>query len=170
LEHFTRFDEFDDLKISPDGKTLALTTGHNGRAELTCIGLGDNKVSGRLGMGEGYEVAAFDWLSPAQLVYTTNRPRYREVKPRTSALMFTADNRCRNPARIYGDRGRYYSASDKLRGQESDRATPRFLSAVKSNPNQAMIAEHPWRTKAEGVYYNDPDAVPRIGLWIPLAQ
>jgi len=168
VEHFTRPDAFIGPKISPDGRVVAFTIGQNGRSDLACLGLGGYKVEGRLSTGEGYEVEAFEWVSPRHLVFTTKRPRdfeaEPEAEPRSSAMMFTTDGRCEKTRLIYGNRTPPEETGSKLRGPELDRSTPRFLGRVKSDSDWVMITEHPWRSEPEGYYYNDPDAIPRIAL------
>ena len=46
LEHFTRHDEFGDVKISPDGEYLAMTAGRYGRSAIAFVRRSDRKVVG----------------------------------------------------------------------------------------------------------------------------
>ena len=165
LEDFTRSEEFGDSKISPDGKHLAFTTGKNGRERLVCAGLRDTMSAGAIKMAGNYEISEFHWVSPTHLVYFTNRTLFGEVQPRPSAEMFSVDNRCQTPRKIYGFHDQSRTTGTRLPERaEADEATPRFLSALPSNPDTVLVAEHAWRKRADLVYYNDPDAIPRMLL------
>src|SRR5688572_8364822 len=69
IEHFTRFDEFSGLKISPDGEFVALRTGKHGRSALLFVDLKNKKIVSGVRAPENGEIAEYYWISPTRLVY-----------------------------------------------------------------------------------------------------
>ena len=84
IEAFTRFDEFGGLKISPDGKFVAVLGGAEGASQLTFIDLDDSKMVGGVGTsGDSHaKIRAYRWLGPNRLMFTMLRSSPSRVTPR----------------------------------------------------------------------------------------
>jgi dipeptidyl aminopeptidase/acylaminoacyl peptidase len=80
IEHFARWDEFGGIKISPDGKYLALLTGDGARTTLAFVDLQNGKVDSAVHTQHGSEIYSFRWLSPGRILAMTGR-RYSELLP-----------------------------------------------------------------------------------------
>jgi dipeptidyl aminopeptidase/acylaminoacyl peptidase len=87
LEHFTKFDEFGGVKISPDGEFIAVLSGAEGRSRLVFIDLDNNKVvSGVATDGDSYsKIHTYRWLGPHRLIYTMQGSSPSRATPRRSS-------------------------------------------------------------------------------------
>jgi dipeptidyl aminopeptidase/acylaminoacyl peptidase len=90
LRSFTRFEEFGGLKISPDGKSMALLAG-NGRTTIAFIDVASNAVQYAIAAPEHFGIDEFHWISPTRLLVTINH-RYSELmEPSPSGRAFAIE-------------------------------------------------------------------------------
>jgi dienelactone hydrolase len=78
LDSFTRFESFGGLKVSPDGKFLAMLMTQDGRSTLVFLDLENNKVDNSISAPENRVIDDFRWISPTRLLMTFAR-RYSEL-------------------------------------------------------------------------------------------
>nr|PZN75544.1 MAG: hypothetical protein DIU56_16075 [Pseudomonadota bacterium] len=69
LDHFTRYDEFGTIEISPDGKFLAFTSGRFGTTQLSFIQLDPLKGVAGVKAVEGFEFYDFHWVSDERVIH-----------------------------------------------------------------------------------------------------
>lgn len=90
VRSFTRFEEFGGIKISPDGKSMAMLTG-NGRTTIAFLDIASNTVGYAIAAPANYGIDEFDWISPTRLLVTINR-RYSELmEPYPSGSAFAIE-------------------------------------------------------------------------------
>jgi dipeptidyl aminopeptidase/acylaminoacyl peptidase len=107
LEAFTRFDEFGGVKISPDGKFLALQmrrdspTPHLSHTGISLIDLENRKVEKTIEGIPDLEIHDFRWLSPTRLLLMTSQRSSELSAPDATnyALAIERDGRYRQ--RLY---------------------------------------------------------------------
>src|ERR1044071_8699580 len=145
LDHFTRPDEFADLKLSPDGGHLAFTTSKDGRTILVCAVLGDSKSSGGIRMPDRSQITEFHWVSPTRLIYFTQQVRNAAGLTGTAEI-FSVDHECQKPLKLH-DLG------------DAAAARPKFLGRIASQPDMVLIAEHRARTKGASLTYDNPNTL-----------
>jgi len=107
IEHFTRFDEFGGVKISPDGKFLALQTRQDvhkpltSHTAITFIDIEKRKAEATIAGAPGLEIADYRWLSPTRLLLTTSQ-RYTELSaPGATNYALAIDRDGRFRQRLY---------------------------------------------------------------------
>jgi dipeptidyl aminopeptidase/acylaminoacyl peptidase len=93
LEHFTKFDEFGGVTISPDGKFVAVLSGEQGSSQLAFIDLDDKKIVNSVGTdGDSHaKIRAYRWLGPSRLIFTLRRSSPSRVTPRRSTEIYAID-------------------------------------------------------------------------------
>jgi dienelactone hydrolase len=69
VEAFTRFDLFAGMKISQDGKAIAVLGGEQGRSRLTFIDLVDKKVVSGVSTHGRERIGTYQWIG-GQVIYT----------------------------------------------------------------------------------------------------
>jgi hypothetical protein len=161
LEHFTRFDEFSGLKISPDGEFVAVLTGKYGRSAILFMELKSKKGVSSIRVPEDCEIDEYHWISPTRMVYTIAQRQRENVRPTPTGEIFAINRDGSSARQLYGYRAEQSSMDTRLAARKASYATPEILSALKKDPDHILIAEYPWRNAGNAWYFN-PDAKPLI--------
>ena len=163
IEQFTKFDEFGTVKVSPSGDFIAVTSGRNGRSQLSFIDLKERKGVGGIRTTEGTEIDDFHWVSATRLIYMLAERDYRIKQPVPTGEIFAIDRDGKNHQLVYGYRAGQSSTGTHLKVREASYASADLISALKADDENILIAEHPWRLK--GSYWRyDRDARPKVLL------
>ena len=72
VEHFSRSNQFADVRISPDGKHLAAITRHEGRRSLAFMKTDTLDPVGAMRFQSSEEVGSFWWANNERLVIEVN--------------------------------------------------------------------------------------------------
>jgi dipeptidyl aminopeptidase/acylaminoacyl peptidase len=161
LEHFTKFDEFSGLKISPDGEFVALRTGKYGRSALLFIDIKNKKLVSGIRATENGEIDEYDWISPTRLVYTLAERSPGLMQPRRTGEIFAINRDGGSTRQLYGYRAEQSTIDTHLPTRKASYASPELLSTLKKDDDHILIAEYPWRN-AGAVWLYNPDAKPLI--------
>jgi dipeptidyl aminopeptidase/acylaminoacyl peptidase len=161
IEQFTRFDEFGTVKISPDGQHLAMTTGRYGRGAIVFLNLAKKAFVGGMRADDPYEIDEFHWVSPERVVFTIAERRGALATPGLTGEIFAIDVTGARQLCIFGYRAGQMSTGTHMKVRQTSYASADIISTIKSDPDNILIAELPW--KEDGLYWRyDPDARPRV--------
>jgi dienelactone hydrolase len=161
IEHFTRFAEYGAMKVSPDGKFMAVGTGRFGGELLMFIDLDKKASVFGVKAREGFEVAGFDWISDTRVVYYPAM-RWPGNNFATPTGEFTAiDRDGKRQAVIYGARFANRLETAYVRQQPSSLASATVVSMLRNDASSILITEQPWR-EGRRFYYENRDAIPTI--------
>ena len=161
IEHFTKFDEFGGVKISPDGQFIAVLTGKYGRSTIVFTDLKAKKITSGIRTPDDCEIDEFHWISPTRLIYMIAQRQPGRVRPTPTGEIFAINRDGSGSRRLYGYRAGESSLDTHIKKREASYATPELLSALEKDPDHILIAEYPWRGVTSGWVYN-PDAKPLI--------
>jgi dipeptidyl aminopeptidase/acylaminoacyl peptidase len=161
VEYFTRYDELGGFKISPSGEYVAYMTGKYGRSMVAVLSLQEKKIIGGVRCPDSFEIYDFDWVSRTRLIYRIAERQAGMAKPTVTGEILAMDFDGGRQKLIYGYRAGDEPTATSLRGHEASYATPEIISPLKGDDKNILIAEHPWRHRADGWYY-DPDAKPTV--------
>ena len=161
LEHFTRFDEFSGLKISPDGEFIALRTGKYGRSALLFIDLKNKKIVSGVRAPEDGEIDEYYWISPTRLIYMLAQRQSGRIRPTPTGEIFAINRDGGSNRQLYGYRAEESTLDTHLPTRKASYATPELLSSLKKDADNILIAEYPWRNVGNVWQYN-ADAKPLI--------
>lgn len=162
VEEFARFDEFQAIKISPDGATVAALLSRKGDSLLSTINIADGQVLGTLG-DEKFEFADFEWVSDTRLIYMMAEHIAELKQPVLTGEMFAIDRDMTHQMMVYGFRAGTLATGTIIKGREASRAIPAIVSTLRDNDRKILISEQKWREGAL-VYYFDPDSKPALAL------
>lgn len=161
LDHFTRHDEFGTIKISPDGRSLAMTAGRYGRSELRIIDRENKAILSVSRAPEWMEIGEFHWVSPNRLIYFIAVRHSGLVAPVPTGEIFGMDRDGGRHNFIYGYRAGQLPTTRARRAREDTYATPELMSTLRNDDDRVLIAETPWRIGV-GYAWDDPDSRPRL--------
>lgn len=144
ISAFTRFDLFDGMKLSPDGRFIALLGGEHGLSQLMFIDLDDRKVVSGVRTHGYVKIDTYRWIGSSRLIYTLqgNRASWSELLVYDSIFAIDRDGTAHR--RIYKHAG-----------------SAQLLRTSGRNPRELVVAEYPLRYAAPFHYLN-PLGIARI--------
>jgi hypothetical protein len=137
IEEFTRFDEVGTVKISPDGKHLALTTGRYGRGALVFVSLEKKAPVGGMRADDPYEIDEFYWASNERVIFTISQ---RFGSNATPSEIFAMDIDGNHSQLIYGYRAGEQSTGTHMRVRDTSYASAELVSTLKNDDKHVLIA------------------------------
>ncbi len=161
IEHFTKFDEFGGVKISPDGEFIAVLTGKYGRSTILFTDLKAKKIVSGIRTPEDCEIDEYHWVSPTRLIYTIAQRQRGNRWPTPTGEIFGINRDGSGSRQLYGYRAGQSTLDTHIKKREASYATPELLSSLKKDPDHVLIAEYPWIEISSGWRFN-PDAKPLI--------
>lgn len=161
IEHFTKYDEFNSPRLSPDGTRVAYLTGKYGRSILAVINTADKKLVGGGRCPEGLQILDFDWKSNSRIVYQLAERQPGMVQPSATGELAAINFDGKGQSLIYGYRAGERQTGTNLKVRQASYATAELISPLLSDEKNILIAEYPWREGASYWYY-DRDAKPTV--------
>ena len=73
LTGFVKRDQFDNIKLSPNGDYYAASVPAEDRSGLVIVRRADNKVTATYSIGSDTYIADFDWVDPQRVLFGTSR-------------------------------------------------------------------------------------------------
>jgi dipeptidyl aminopeptidase/acylaminoacyl peptidase len=161
IEHFTRFDEFGTIKISPDGEYIAMTTGGPGDSAIAFVDLSGKQPLAGVQGGHRVEIRDFHWVSNTRLVYAIARSWPGINTPGGTGRLFAIDRDGSHHEQIYGQRWDEVQTGRIIKLPPSNFGAATVVSALKRDEQHILVTERPWRLRA-GWLWADPDANPTV--------
>jgi dipeptidyl aminopeptidase/acylaminoacyl peptidase len=160
LEKFTKYDDYRNVKVSPDGAYIAAVTGSG--TLLGFMNLADRKLI-TCKMPEGFEITEFHWVSPTRLIYMIGEKELGYAFASNTGEIFGIDRDGTRLAYLYGYRAEYGTRATRATVTKESLATPYLVRTHKHDGTRFLVAEHPWREFIESHQIGpDPEAAPRI--------
>lgn len=159
VEYFTNALDVGEMKISPDGKYIAFTTGEDGNKFLVFVSLDERKVTASIQAEADVRIYDFHWVSPTRAIYM-----YTKRLPGRFAYgggVVRAVNRDGSQHDVIYSYSGEKSTGQLVRARASNPATADFVSALRRDDRYILITETPWQLRND-TWYSDPDAHPRI--------
>ncbi len=135
---YARFDEFDDVRISPDGSYLAAgVNDDNGQRSVVIIDLKSRKVTAKSSFSKRTRPGEFFWANKTRLIIAlnTNLGYYDDPIPTGDLYAVNADGK--QAAMIYGYRA-------NARKSKRVRAGATLLNVLKDDPKHILITVIPF--------------------------
>jgi len=161
VDHFTRHDEFGTIKISPDGRSLAMTAGRYGRSEVGTFDLEKMAPISGARAPEWMEIDEFHWVSANRLIYLIAERQSDLVVPVPTGEIYGIDRDGGRHSIIYGYRAGQPQTGTHRKVRENTYATPELVSALRNDDDSVLIAEFPWRVGTSHAEY-DLDSKPNL--------
>jgi dienelactone hydrolase len=160
LEHFTRDDEWGEVKISPDGDFYAATTGKRGREHVVFIDRKAERIVSSAGAFNG-EISNFDWISPTRVLYSILEYWPDRVGPIGTGELYAIDRDGKRHQRLFGVRSGELSIGTYMKRRKAELSSGSLLTTLRDDPEHILIVERPWQVglmQARGT----PDARPVV--------
>jgi dipeptidyl aminopeptidase/acylaminoacyl peptidase len=145
IADFTRYDELGTIKISPDGKFVAMTAGRGGSELLLFIDLETRQPVHGVRSRTRTEIAHFEWISPTRVIYQIAEVYRGRSYPTLTGEIGAIDRDGKQHRFIYGYRAGEQTTGTNIRRRESSLASPEVVSQLRGNDREILITEQPWR-------------------------
>lgn len=176
VEDFSRHSEFHNVKISPDGKHLAVLINTDGRKTLTFLDSKTFEVTFSLGGEAKDQVASYYWVNDERVIIQVERVRGALAKPVSYGELFAVNFDGRKKQMIYGYRAKKPTGhggflldilqDDKkhvlIRQQALSRRTDVLPEVVKLNVYSGRARKVKRAPIAYSQFLIDHDGVPRF--------
>ncbi|MDE0422803.1 MAG: S9 family peptidase [Gammaproteobacteria bacterium] len=144
VDHFTRYPDYEQARISPTGKYLAVTTKMDDFEYLTVIELARNQILYRTHFGKNWDIADFHWATAERILV---QPAVR-IPGRTDFSFLTGEiyglNADGGDAAVlfgYGDRG---GLAARVGRTKRTRAFAEILHMLPDQPRHVLIGTTPF--------------------------
>jgi dipeptidyl aminopeptidase/acylaminoacyl peptidase len=161
IEFFTRRDELGTIKISPDGETIAMTLSDKERSVLAFVRLSDHKIIGGVKAPDPFQMGRFHWISKNRVIYFITERHIGLKQPVPTGEIFAVNSDGSKNVMLYGYRNGEGESYDYFRRKQSTYATAKLISELRNDDENILIAEYPWRQRAN-YWSEDRDAQPMI--------
>lgn len=147
VKDFARFPDYEQLKLSPKGDYLAVTSRIESRTVLAILRLSDLKIVASAGGAEYQHVNSFDWVSDERVVYSIAENYGSLEVPYLTGELMALDVDGSPSKYLFGYRGEM-STGTRIRGGKAEYASARLIDPLLDEPNYALIAVYPWQDSA----------------------
>lgn len=163
IEHFTRFDEFGAIKLSPDGQFVAMSAG---RSVIAFIDLKGKKVSG-VRAPDPWEIFDFYWVSPRRVIYQIAERYPGYETPFYTGELFGIDRDGGNHRQIYGYRTGGKEIGSRLKGTEKTYGQADLISTLRGDDDYILVAERRWKSLgfAMSTYWDAPPRITKLHVY-----
>ena len=147
VDHFTRYADYEQARISPTGKYLAVTTKMDDYEYLSVIGLARNELLYRTHFGKDRDVADFLWATPERiLVQPAARIPGRIDFSFETGEIYALNADGRDAAVVFGVGARRSTVSTRAGRVEAKRASAEILHLLPGQPRHVLIGTVPFGT------------------------
>ncbi len=144
LTDFAKHDQYSDVRISPDGKSLSAVAVVNGQRTVALVSVADMTMR-TLRPREGDDVADAWWASPDRVMYNEGIHVAGQERPIVTGELFSVKPDGSGANILFGVRaGEELSTATHIKKKESDAASGVFITALVDDPLHALIASYGW--------------------------
>ncbi|HEY2345775.1 MAG TPA: S9 family peptidase [Xanthomonadaceae bacterium] len=145
IEPFTRQVNFAKIKISPDGKYLALTVPLGDHTNLAVMDTATHKLVSGFAMVGKTHVSDFWWANPNRLLLTIEQKSGTLDQPVETGEVFAMDADGRNQGILFGYRGQGKATRTNIPPDRSEEADARMVDDLLDDPDHVILAITPWK-------------------------
>ncbi|MBW3567653.1 MAG: S9 family peptidase [Proteobacteria bacterium] len=137
---------FQDVKISPNGKYLAVVTPVDGKERLAVLDAKTRGVLGNMYFQGSAVVHDFEWVKGDRLLIRNAERLGWQDAPVWYGELFSATAEGKQFMPVFGYRagGDNSRTGSRLRGAEPNRAWGMFISDIPDDKHEVLIASYPW--------------------------
>jgi len=157
IEHFTKPEAARMVKISPDGKHIALVFNNEGEDFLAIIDSKTKKPLKSFGVrGKRKAVHKIYWVNNERLIYSPSEAYLRDRGKRGNAELYGVNVDGSQHKRLFG----YFIGKRKAHGRKinSEKGNFAFIDELDNDPKHILIAFYPWKNLKNGWLGNDFEA------------
>ena len=150
VEPFSRSDLYTDVKISPDGDWLAVSSLNGGKQFLILIDRKTMEPVRLIGYKANRQPGDYHWISDDRLMFQIEEPIAWFQPPDNYGEWMAQDVNGERDRNLFGYRAGERQTGSRIRKAESHRADGHLVDRLEGNDNEILMAAIPWeRTTGE---------------------
>ena len=162
IEDFAKPTTYESVKISPDGKYLAIAYFQKGKSIFGILdtksrkyvcGIGSKKPSTYI--GDIY------WVNNNRIVYTIDESKPWDNTRYSTGELFAVNADCSKSSIIFGYRAEEKTTGSHLRKRKAMNGQQRIINVLKDDKKHVLIQFYPWKLVGNGWHF-DPEAISKI--------
>jgi dipeptidyl aminopeptidase/acylaminoacyl peptidase len=144
VEPFVRPDNFNLIKISPDGKYLALSVPLGDHTKLVVLDAATLKQVSVFGMAGKTHVDNFWWANPNRLLISMAERNGSLDSPIPTGEIFATNADGKDTDLLFGYRAAAATTGTRITSDRRENASARMIQTLPDDPDHVLIAVTPW--------------------------
>jgi hypothetical protein len=162
LDDFLRYPEYQTVKISPDGKHLALRKLENGRHVLAFMSINPLEVTTILRFARTNEIGDYYWVNNDRVITEIWTRHGWFDSPSNYGLLYGINYDGTHSEPIFGYLAGEMQTGTRIKRRDSDRAHAKIVDLLRDDPQHILIDTLPWGVRGTFEVYG---AVYRLDVY-----
>lgn len=145
---FAKHDDFETIKLSPNGDYYAATVPMEGKSVLLIVHRADNKPTGNFNLGSGNYVAKFDWVNPKRLVISMARKFGPLDQPLLTGNLYGINADGSDSILLVGPDVHQQSLGTHIQARETERVAAFLVDDLPGDDEHVLISVSPFDSDA----------------------
>ncbi len=141
---FLKQDNFNDIKISPQGDYLAATVPLEDRTTLVIMRTSDNQVTAHIGMGPATHVAEFWWMNPERVMLSMAERFGQRDRPKLTGELAAINVDGSRAEMLVGQRAGGPTLGSKVSSKKGDKVAAFPVDDLPQDDRFAIITTQPF--------------------------
>lgn len=141
---FVRKDQFEDIKLSPNGEYFAATVPLEDRTALAITSRADNKLRASFSLGKNSHVYDFWWVSPDRVVIAVAEKLGLLDKPVATGELYAIGADGGKPAILVGYRIDTQQVGSNIQKKKSEEVSAELIDTLPGDDKNVLVAIWPW--------------------------
>ncbi len=144
VEPFTRLENFSRIKISPDGKYLALSVPIADHTSLVVLDAATLKQVSVFAMAGKTHVERFWWANPNRLLISMSEKDGSLDTPIETGEIFATNADGKDVGMLFGYRAATGTTGTRIKSDRQENASAEVIDTLPDDPDHILIAVTPW--------------------------
>lgn len=148
-DHLFDYSQYQNAKISPDGKHLAVSFLHQGKTALAFLTVDTMKMVGLASFGGKSEVGSYYWVNNERVVFKLVQRVPSKEKPQFFGELYATNIDGSKNIMIYGYRAGEMQTGSRLKKKEATYGWGEIIDILPSDPKHILISSTPMSKEGE---------------------
>ena len=144
LDGYIKKNEFNDIKISPDGQYLAATVPLEDRTGLAVLRRSDSKVMTSFALGKNNHVAGFFWVNKERLLLTVSQKFGMLEQPQATGEILALNFDDKGPEALVGYRAGGMQAGTHIQSKNNERVAAIDVDTIPGDDRNVIVTVTPY--------------------------
>jgi len=144
VDAFVRKDQFEDIKLSPNGEYLAATVPLEDSTALAITSRTETKMLATFSMGKNTHVDDFWWVSPDRVVIAVAEKFGQLDRPVPTGELYAISANGGKPTILVGYRIGTQQVSSYIQQQKSEQVSAEIIDPLPGDDKNVLVAIWPW--------------------------
>lgn len=144
LDGYIKKNEFNDIKISPDGQYLAATVPLEDRTGLAVLRRSDSKVMTSFALGKNNHVASFFWVNKERLLLTVSQKFGMLEQPQPTGEIVALNFDDKAPEALVGYRAAGMQAGTHIQTKNNERVAAIDVDSIPGDDRNVIVTVTPY--------------------------